>query len=204
MLRVIPFLAGLLVMTGQLQGQSDPHTLHLRNDCRLARQVIETGHPAPHTAWALRQIGGCGPAAQGAALAIAVRRLRAERDTLVLREFWRASRYLLDAEMFRASVDVATDQGASTQARVFALLSLLHTVQFGRSADYRHMVGGFEDDAGLRRVRGGCAQLVVSDDVRLEGVPLPIDYRDHVRMLAARLRSDAAEPLDVQTAASCL
>lgn len=60
----------------------------------------------------------------------------------------------------------------------------LYAVCFGRSADYRHMVGGFEDDAGLRRVRGGCAQIVVSDDLRLEGAPLPAGYREQVRALS--------------------
>jgi hypothetical protein len=133
-----------------------------------------------------------------------VRRLRAETDTVQLREFWRASRYLRDGELFGASLDVAGDRGASPQARVFALLSLLHTVRFGRSADYRHMVGGFEEDSGLRRVRGGCARIFVSDDVRIVGSPLPVDYAERVQTLAERLRTDVTEPLDVQTAASCL
>ena len=204
MLRIFPLFVPFLLGAATLHAQADPDEVRLRNNCRLARQVIETGQPAPHTDWALRQIGACGPATQGAALGSAVRRLRAETDTTVLREFWRASRYLLDGELFRASLDIAGDPGASTHARVFALLSLLHTVRFGRSADYRHMVGGFEDDAGLRRVRGGCAQIVVSDDVRLRGAPLPAGYLEQVRALVSRLRADTAAPVDVQTAASCV
>lgn len=170
-LRTIYLTAALLLACARVHAQTDPDPVHARNACRLARQVIETGQPAPHTAWALRQIGACGPATHGSALASAVRRLRAETDTVQLREFWRASRYLRDGELFRASLDVAADRGASHQARVFALLSLLHTVRFGRSADYRHMVGGFDEDSGLRRVRGGCARIYVSDDVRIVGSP---------------------------------
>ena len=202
--RPICLAAALLLASARVHAQTGADSIHARNACRLAHQVIETGQPAPHTVWALRQIGACGPDTHGAALARAVRRLRTETDTGQLREFWRASRYLRDGELFRASLDVAGDRGASHEARVFALLSLLHTVQFGRSADYRHMVGGFEEDSGLRRVRGGCARIFVSDDVRIVGSPLPADYAEQVRALAERLRTDVTEPLDVQTAASCL
>lgn len=203
-LRTIYLTAVLLIACARVHAQTDPDSVYAPSACRLARQVLETGEPARHTAWALRQIGACGPATHGATLADAVRRLRAETDTAQLREFWRASRYLRDGELFRASLDVAGNRGASPQARVFALLSLLHTVRVGRSADYRHMVGGFEEDSGLRRVRGGCARIFVSDDVRIVGSPLPADYGERVRTLAQRLRKDVTEPLDVQTAASCL
>jgi hypothetical protein len=33
--------------------------VHLRNDCRLASQILETGHPAPHYAWAAETIPKC-------------------------------------------------------------------------------------------------------------------------------------------------
>lgn len=204
MLRTTILMVALLVTATRAHAQTEADSIHSRNACRLARQVIKTGHPAPHTAWALRQIGACGPVTHAEALASAVRRLRAETDTVRLREFWRPSRYLRDGELFRASLEVAADRGASRESRVFALLSLLHTVRFGRSAEYRHMVGGFQEDAGLRRVRGGCARTFVNDDVRMVGSPLPADYAERVRALAERLRTDATEPLDVQTAASCL
>lgn len=204
MLRVIVCTAAFLLAADALCAQADPDSVQLRNGCRLARQVIETGNPSPHTEWALRQIGGCGPEAYGASLAVAVRRLRTETDTVVLREFWRPSRFLRDGELFRASRDIAADQGASTQARVFALLSLLHTVRFGRTADYRNMIGGFETEEGLQWVRGGCAQTIVNDDIRLDGAPLPADFHAQIRSLASRLRADGAEPLDVRTAAFCL
>lgn len=194
----------LLLNASTLYAQAERDSGHLRNYCRLAKQVLETGHPAPHAGWALRQIGACGPATQGGAVATAVRRLRAESDTAVLRQYWRASRYLLDGELFRASYEIAGDAAASTEARVFALLSLLHTVRFGRSAEYQHLIGGFSYDSGLRSVRGGCARIVVNDDVRLEGTPLPDDYVGMVRLLAARLSADMTAPLDVQTAAACL
>lgn len=41
------------------QGNDRPEEVRLRNDCRLAAQVLQTGHPAPKTAWAMEMIASC-------------------------------------------------------------------------------------------------------------------------------------------------
>ena len=52
------------------QAQADPDTVKLRNDCRLAAQVLSTGQPAPHRDQALATIGRCG--AEGAAALVSL------------------------------------------------------------------------------------------------------------------------------------
>src|SRR5690349_17810761 len=51
------------------QGGGDPDDVHHRNDCRLALQIVETGHPAPHREWAYSLLPRCGASAGPAAVA---------------------------------------------------------------------------------------------------------------------------------------
>jgi hypothetical protein len=49
-----------VVMPPAVQGQADPDTAGLGNECRLAAQVLSTGEPAAHMKEALSTISGCG------------------------------------------------------------------------------------------------------------------------------------------------
>jgi hypothetical protein len=51
-------LLGVLPRTGAAQAREST-TAHLRNDCRLAVQVLTTGQPANRRAWALERIDLC-------------------------------------------------------------------------------------------------------------------------------------------------
>lgn len=51
-------LLGVLPRVGVAQAR-ERTTAHLRNDCRLAVQVLTTGQPANHRAWALERIDLC-------------------------------------------------------------------------------------------------------------------------------------------------
>lgn len=191
----------VLMLPLPLHAQVRPDSVRHRNNCRLAEQALASGHPAPHVDWASQYIVTCGPAKRGAAIAAAVRRLREATDTVALESIWRHSRFLVDRELFEASMEIAADNSASVQARVFAFLGLLHTTRRGRTANYTNLTGGF-DEWGM--VRGGCARTVVSGhDHRAEGAPLPPDFEERVRLLSERVRNTPTEPLDVRTAATC-
>jgi hypothetical protein len=56
---VIFALMGSVVACPALYSQSERQEPHLRNHCRLAAQVLETGHPAPRYDWALESIARC-------------------------------------------------------------------------------------------------------------------------------------------------
>lgn len=53
------FLLGIGIPVAA-QGQADPDSVKLRNDCRFAAQVLSTGHPSPHMDEALTTISSCG------------------------------------------------------------------------------------------------------------------------------------------------
>ncbi len=59
---ILSVLLLLLTAASSLGGQQSevPDSVHHRNNCRLAGQVITTGRPAAHTTWALSYIGACG------------------------------------------------------------------------------------------------------------------------------------------------
>lgn len=63
-------LLGLALVPGGLMGQlpGEATDVHLRNDCRLAAQILTFGNPQPHYGWALETIPRCDLSA-GSALA---------------------------------------------------------------------------------------------------------------------------------------
>lgn len=52
---------GIAVASANVSAQSSerPADVQLRNDCRLAAQVLRTGHPAPKAEWAMKMIANC-------------------------------------------------------------------------------------------------------------------------------------------------
>jgi hypothetical protein len=103
MKRFVIVCAATVLAAGTLHGQATPDSVKHRNECRFARQVVVTGRPAPHLRWALGYLAACGAGEQGAAVAHALRRLRTETDTSVLRPYWSVTRYVLDRQLFRSS-----------------------------------------------------------------------------------------------------
>lgn len=56
--------ATLIVLLGsRLTAQANPDSVKMRNDCRLAEQSLQTGHPSPDRKDALTTIGLCGSSA---------------------------------------------------------------------------------------------------------------------------------------------
>lgn len=92
-----------------------------RNECRLAAQVLDTGHPRPHREWALRYISRCeneGPAvlaAQWRNAPVA----GAELEAIV----WSSLR-LRDARLYDQLRATAADHSRPSSMRVAAMLVL--------------------------------------------------------------------------------
>ncbi len=97
-------------------------TARHRRDCRLATRVLETGHPAPERAWALRIVPSCGGRAPAAVAALW---RRAPADSGALDLLVAASVLTLDARTFAALTDVARDRGAPDAVRLAALRALV-------------------------------------------------------------------------------
>jgi hypothetical protein len=117
-------LAALLLSapsSSSVVAQANPDSVKLRNDCRMAAQVLTTGHPGPHIDDALTTIGLCGPEAEGALLETW------ENDAFSEREFGilvTSTRAVANPRLVEAMFDVASNRGYSTVHRVAALLVL--------------------------------------------------------------------------------
>lgn len=124
MLRSIAAAAALLIVSAlplTAQGQDTALAAKHRNDCRLASQVLTTGHPNTHREWALNFIGSCGSDGP-AALVVQWRAFSnsgAELDQLV-----RSSARLRDARLYRQLRETAQDNSAPPAVRVGAMLVL--------------------------------------------------------------------------------
>lgn len=134
--------------------------VQLRNDCRLAAQVVRTGHPAPHREWAygiIRQCGESGPSAVAERWRTAPPTGREDLRALI-----GATAAFRTREVFDAVATVARTPSADERVRAYALAllysyadpggglsvdDLLHPRDDGRrSAIWRSSHGGNPDD----------------------------------------------------------
>lgn len=109
-----PVLGGLTAVAQE----NPPSSQHDRNDCRRAAQVLETGHPAPHYAWATEAISRCG---DEGGVALAAVWARPPADSIALERVYFASYRLRDARITDAVISAAQDRGSSRLVRLNAI-----------------------------------------------------------------------------------
>jgi len=196
-LRCAPLLVLAACAPRLVAAQERPDSVHHRNDCRLAAQVISTGRPLPRREWALEVIQNCREG--GSALAGAMRESRLSSDTAHLNALtWPAIR-LRDGEIFQAAMQIAADRGASTQARVFAIRTLMWSMYPGGGLEYADLA-----DLVQGRPRNCFGHGPSTHTIVTQGTPLPADYVARAKALARALDHDATETLAVRRAAVCL
>lgn len=168
-----------------------------RTDCRLAAQVLRTGHPAPKSDWALAVIPTCG--ADGAqALGEAFRAARASTDTIALDRLTRPALWLRDNSLFNAALEIGADRSATPQARVFAIRTLLWVMVPGGGVGYADLADEVQGRTRNCLGFGPSTHVVVR-----RGEPLPSDFEQRIRSLATRIINDPHEPRPVRRAAVC-
>lgn len=118
-------LAGLLWTAVPIRAQGAPPAdeAQKQNDCRLAAQVVRTGHPAPRREWAYTIVQECeesGPAAI-AAMWMGSRRPDADEFPLLIR----ATRTLRDRRIYAALRSFGQTPSADVDARLYALALLV-------------------------------------------------------------------------------
>lgn len=114
-------IAGLMATAAAaapLSAQTDQNDPHLRNDCRLAAQVLTTGHPAPHYDWALEFIPRCG---EDGATALTHLWRNPPADEGRLNSLFVASYTLRDSRVTAAAVEAAANRTLPQPARLAAL-----------------------------------------------------------------------------------
>jgi len=180
-----------------LQAQASPDSIKRRNDCRLAEQVIRTGHPAPRLLWASQVLRTCTSA--GPSIADAMTTNRLSTDTAFLNAATYPTIQLRDGEVYRAALAVAGDKTASIPARVLALRTLVWTLEPGGSVSYAELSDELPE--GRRR---RCNSLGAHLHLQItRGAPIPNDYAEAIHRLARGLENDPTEPRQIQRAAVC-
>lgn len=109
-------LVALALLVGTRAPAQAPESAdeHIRNDCRLAAQIIRTGQPAPHSEWAYSIIRLCdlsGPAALA-------ERWQTVADSAELVRLAGASAQFSNRTLFNALAAVVLDHAASVEARL--------------------------------------------------------------------------------------
>ena len=193
-MRRFAYLAILALSPSLLSAQADIDAIRRRNDCRLAIQIVSRGTPDAHRDWALMKIAACGREG-AAALAPVLLSLRTTRDTAVLNRYFAPTRLLRDRRIFEAATRMATDPGAATEARVFAIRTLVWALNPGYFLHYGDLAGG----ARRRNCTGSFGTHV---DLS-KGEPLPADYAQEVRRVGIALNADPSVPAEVRSAAVC-
>lgn len=170
-----------LLHTLPLSGQRESHDRHLRNDCRLAGQILQTGRPAPHYQWAMETIHRC-PETGGEALASVWARPPA--DSAALNSLFLASYTLRDARITEAAIAAAANGGLSQLVRLSAIRVLVgHAVP-------RFLVS-LEDlppetPPGVTQLLPSVSHVVVSEGAR----PIGAETISGILDALSRLRSD--------------
>ncbi|MDB4951313.1 MAG: hypothetical protein JWM27_3962 [Gemmatimonadetes bacterium] len=177
--------------------------VHLRNACRLAEQVITTGNPRPHLAWAWRFIPDCGNEVYARVLASEISSQRRATDVASIASLWDRTTRFRDATLFAMLLDVAGDRSASTASRVFAFRSLILLERPDYEVRYSNLIGGWNKEASFPFPMGACMSGHRTGPFVLDGTPLPQNWRAALYRLRARILADAGEPEDIRTAAAC-
>jgi hypothetical protein len=120
-------IAALVAVTGfscaplaaQAGERADPR---LRNDCRLATQVLQTGQPAPRREWALEVIRRCDQS--GPAALAAFWRSGAPENAAELDQLFNATRSFNDRSVVDAVAEVARRGTATETTRIYAFALL--------------------------------------------------------------------------------
>lgn len=168
-----------------------------RRECRLAAQILRTGHPAPRLTWAAERMPMCtdvGPAALG----VRWRAVSGNDDgieTLML-----ATMRVRDGALYSELLAVADDDSRPPQVRVAAMLALAKLTNPGIGVPLGFLV----PPDTIRRVPMAAGSTTHSP-YAVGPVPLPAGYRSQVLALLEQLATDrTGQPREVWYAAGML
>jgi hypothetical protein len=185
-----PSILTLLTMVltlplSSLDAQSpESENARLQADCRLAAQIIQTGHPAPHTEWAYAAIRLCpdlGPA-------VLAERWRGEplSDTLEIRALAAASRVFPRRVVFDAVASGAVKPQVSTYQRVAAMGLLASFAKPGIYLNHRDLMNPIPG----RRI----GRITLSGDQGSTQAGELGGVAPEVMLVMARIQADAVDP----------
>ena len=184
--------AAMALGPGRAVAQATADSLQLRSDCRLYRQIVLTGEPAPRRAEALERLGLCPDAM--AIVGDWLTSLSGAADPTRFAELRGEIAGVRDGALFERAFALAEGRSATPTARVIALIIVFDQQGMSWTTDYDAMVGN-----------GRHCVLTPASGVETRALsPLPADYFARTVALAAKLGADADEPATVRKAAQCV
>jgi hypothetical protein len=152
-----------------------------RSDCRLAAQVLTTGHPAPHREWALSLIDLCDESGPPV-LAQMWEQAEAQPDTLA--KLVAAGARVPDRRLYSIVRRITLDASEPPIKRAAGLSLLGRWASPGFSMHFRRL----EDPSFAADLRRGIGIVRFSHDVQIPGAdPLPSNILVEVFEIANRL-----------------
>jgi hypothetical protein len=192
---ILQVAAGILVLAGTpLAAQPDERSdAQVRNDCRLAAQVIRTGDPAPHREWAFDIITRCSQSGPGI---IAETWQRPPADEVTLRMLIAATTRLRTRQVFESVGSAARNPQNSALVRTYALSMLYSFAWPGGSIHVQDLLHPRENrSARVYRASG---------DGSIANAPDLGDVKDEVRTVLAEIVATDREDSIVRAAQEVL
>lgn len=168
----------------QLSAQADPDSVQLRNDCRLADQVIRTARPANRRAWALGLVPACGTSGVQAVVA-QWQSVEATGDSATIVELRRSIYHVQDRLLFDTFMGTVGSSTASARAKVEAWYYLFK--QIGRGIILP------QAELSVEPMEMLCTFNFSTTAPPLQLSPLPGDYVQLVDAAATRTAAGAGD-----------
>lgn len=186
---------------------STADSVHHRNHCRLAEQVLVAGEPANKRGWALSYIHMCGVEGGRVASTVLMRHRSDVAFHVGLDEVVSAVSSLVDRDLARTALELAADQAAGAAARVQALRVLFSQVAPLEDVSYARLIRR----TGERVARDSLGNTIVfvepltggaSHGPFSVGVPLSGDEIQRIGEEIGAVATDTGSPADVRAAAA--
>jgi hypothetical protein len=162
-------------------GQGESQDRHLRNDCRQAGQILQTGQPAPHHEWAIGTIFRC---VETGGEVLASVWARPPTDSSSLNGLFFASYTLRDRRVTEAAITAASNGSLPQLVRLNAIRVLVgHAVP-----SFRMSLTQLPPDLrpGVFETIGSVSHVAVYEGAR----PIDPETIDDILDTLSRLRSD--------------
>lgn len=203
-LAILLFIGTAAAVLPPRLGAQQSDSIHHRNNCRFAGQVLTLGQPASYKSWALRYVPSC-EAIAVEIFAEAVRRNRgAHTGSSELGAIVDALSSLVDRRIGLAAARLARDGSAGPGARVEAIRLLYSQIRPGYPVPFEEFIARPEvvydsETATSTRVRLLSGEWVI-DAPHFVGEPYSADEWEALAVELELIARDSSAPADVRIA----
>jgi hypothetical protein len=171
------------------QDRGPSEASHLRNDCRLASQVIRTGHPHTRREWAEQFIDNCPESGPAAFVDVWI---TVPADSARLKWLVNFSSRLRDQRLVNAAAAILRDRSRPDLVRIGAMLLLMRYADPSELIGFSHLSSPPAGTGPIRMVMGNSA---THPRRPLEGSePLASGFENSVLLFLQEIAATDASP----------